>query len=79
MTLTGSGMSVNRDTARHMVQHEGETFYFCCAGCKDKFDKQPDKYGSVPKVWTQFEQSGASAKRCLGVDINILLVTTKAQ
>jgi len=50
MTLTGSGMSVNRDTARHMVQHEGKTFYFCCAGCKDKFDKQPDKYGSVPKV-----------------------------
>jgi YHS domain-containing protein len=19
-------------------------FYFCCAGCKDKFEKHPDKY-----------------------------------
>ena len=44
------GMSVKPDTARHMSEHKGETIYFCCAGCKDKFDKQPEKYWPVPKV-----------------------------
>jgi xanthine dehydrogenase accessory factor len=23
---------------------QGTTFYFCCAGCKQTFDKQPDRY-----------------------------------
>lgn len=24
--------------------YKGETYYFCCAGCKPKFDKDPSKY-----------------------------------
>jgi xanthine dehydrogenase accessory factor len=38
------GMSVEADTAKYKSEFQGNVFYFCCAGCKDKFEKQPDKY-----------------------------------
>jgi len=37
------GMTVNPN-AKHSSAHSGRSFYFCCAGCKQIFDKQPDKY-----------------------------------
>jgi P-type Cu+ transporter len=24
--------------------YKGKTYYFCCAGCKAKFEKEPEKY-----------------------------------
>lgn len=24
--------------------YQGQTYYFCCPGCKKRFDKQPDYY-----------------------------------
>lgn len=24
--------------------HEGKTYYFCSEGCKDTFEREPDKY-----------------------------------
>ncbi|MEX2469855.1 MAG: heavy metal translocating P-type ATPase, partial [Pseudohongiellaceae bacterium] len=36
-------MSVSRES-KHHHQHAGEDFYFCSAGCKDKFVAAPDKY-----------------------------------
>jgi Cu+-exporting ATPase len=41
-------MSVNPATAKNLYQHEGKTFYFCCAGCVDKFKKEPAKYLATP-------------------------------
>ena len=38
------GMQVNVGAAKFKSQHQGTTFYFCCAGCKQTFDKQPEKY-----------------------------------
>jgi len=38
------GMMVNVSTAKHKSEFRGNSFYFCCAGCKQKFDNQPDKY-----------------------------------
>ncbi|SFN88128.1 Cu+-exporting ATPase [Thioclava dalianensis] len=35
------GMSVTVATAKHVAQHDGETFYFCSAGCKSKFETRP--------------------------------------
>ena len=26
------------------VEHEGKTYYFCCAGCAGKFEKEPGKF-----------------------------------
>jgi xanthine dehydrogenase accessory factor len=38
------GMTVNVGAAKHKSEHDGKAFYFCCAGCKQKFDKQPDLF-----------------------------------
>ena len=38
------GMSVNISAAKYKSQHNGNTIYFCCAGCKQSFDRQPEKY-----------------------------------
>ena len=34
------GMTVDIATARYTVERDGETFYFCCSGCKRTFEKQ---------------------------------------
>ena len=38
------GMTVNVSAAKYKSQYDGKDFYFCCAGCKQKFDKQPDLF-----------------------------------
>ena len=38
------GMSVDPATARHRFEHEGTTYYFCCAGCQTKFAADPARY-----------------------------------
>ncbi|HEX3709669.1 MAG TPA: heavy metal translocating P-type ATPase [Pseudolabrys sp.] len=38
------GMKVDSHTAKHRAEHRGETYYFCCAGCKTKFIADPQKY-----------------------------------
>jgi xanthine dehydrogenase accessory factor len=38
------GMMVEIATARYTSLYEDETYYFCCAHCKQKFDKEPEKY-----------------------------------
>lgn len=39
------GMSVDEKTAKYTSEHEGRTFYFCSAGCKTTFDRDPHRYG----------------------------------
>ncbi|MBG53084.1 MAG: copper-translocating P-type ATPase [Rhodobiaceae bacterium] len=38
------GMIVDRATATHLVNHQGERFYFCSTGCETKFTTDPDKF-----------------------------------
>jgi len=38
------GMSVDPEAARHSYEHAGTTFWFCCAGCRDKFARDPQHY-----------------------------------
>jgi xanthine dehydrogenase accessory factor len=38
------GMTVNIARAKHTSDFDGRSFYFCCSGCKQAFDKQPEKY-----------------------------------
>jgi xanthine dehydrogenase accessory factor len=38
------GMSVDVGAAKYKSEFQGNSFYFCCAGCKQTFDKRPDKY-----------------------------------
>jgi xanthine dehydrogenase accessory factor len=38
------GMMVNTENAAYKSESQGRWFYFCSAGCKQKFDKEPAKY-----------------------------------
>jgi xanthine dehydrogenase accessory factor len=38
------GMAVDIDEAKYKSEFDGKAYYFCCAGCKQTFDRQPDKY-----------------------------------
>src|SRR5208282_4992999 len=42
------GMNVDPATARHIHQHGGKNYYFCCAGCGSKFQADPAKYLATP-------------------------------
>jgi xanthine dehydrogenase accessory factor len=38
------GMHVNPADVRHIADHEGRTYAFCCAGCRTRFAKNPARY-----------------------------------
>jgi YHS domain-containing protein len=38
------GMEVDEKNAAATAEYQGKTFYFCCNGCKTKFDKAPQQY-----------------------------------
>ncbi len=38
------GMDVDPRTAKHQADYRGQRYYFCCAGCKTKFEKGPKRY-----------------------------------
>ena len=38
------GMTVEKSKAKHKTEFQGKTFYFCCAGCKQKFEQSPECY-----------------------------------
>lgn len=38
------GMQVDERTAAGRSEHEEQTYYFCSAGCKEKFDQDPAGY-----------------------------------
>ncbi len=38
------GMSVNPATAKHVREHDGKKYYFCCVGCGEKFKASPQGY-----------------------------------
>jgi xanthine dehydrogenase accessory factor len=41
------GMTVEIATAHFTSEYDGKTYYFCAAGCKRSFDKEPEKYVQV--------------------------------
>jgi P-type Cu+ transporter len=38
------GMQVDPKSAAGQAQYQGKTYYFCAAGCKAKFEKNPAQY-----------------------------------
>ncbi|HYM74519.1 MAG TPA: heavy metal translocating P-type ATPase [Candidatus Dormibacteraeota bacterium] len=42
------GMNVNPATAKHTYEHAEKTYYFCCAGCVEKFKSNPEGYLNKP-------------------------------
>jgi Cu+-exporting ATPase len=47
------GMQVNPQSASVSQTHEGHTYYFCCAGCANKFRADPAKYLNPAKAPVQ--------------------------
>ena len=42
------GMTVDPVNAKHSYEFTGQTYYFCCAGCAEKFKADPKKYLTQP-------------------------------
>ena len=42
------GMNVNPATAKHVYEHAGKKYYFCCARCVEKFAADPSGYLNKP-------------------------------
>jgi len=42
------GMTVEIATARHRSDAGGRTTYFCCAGCRETFERNPERYLNAP-------------------------------
>jgi P-type Cu+ transporter len=54
------GMNVNPAAAKHIHEHGGEKFYFCCAGCVQKFEANPEQYMSKSAA---LKSAGASEEK----------------
>lgn len=37
-------MEVDAGETQHTSQHKGKKYFFCSEECKQKFDKDPEKY-----------------------------------
>jgi xanthine dehydrogenase accessory factor len=44
------GMTVEKSKAKHKAEFQQKTFYFCCAGCKQKFEQSPERYVGVDEA-----------------------------
>lgn len=55
-------MTVDTDTAQYSSEYEGTTYYFCGAGCKRTFDKNPTEFVS------KAQQDDGSGGRDQGAD-----------
>jgi P-type Cu+ transporter len=55
------GMQVDPSTAKHVREHEGGKFYFCCASCAEKFKQDPQRYLNQPKPTGLVTLSAAAA------------------
>jgi len=38
------GVPVDKHSPKHIIEYKGEKVYFCCDGCKVKFEAEPGKY-----------------------------------
>jgi len=38
------GVPVDKNSPKHIIEYKGEKVYFCCDGCKVKFETEPAKY-----------------------------------
>ena len=46
------GMKIDSNSAAGQSQYQGQTYYFCSAGCKQKFDANPTQFvggGTAPR------------------------------
>jgi len=44
VTCPVSGESFKKSETTESLEYNGKTHYFCCSGCKEKFEEDPEKY-----------------------------------
>jgi xanthine dehydrogenase accessory factor len=59
------GMTVQTTEAKHKTEYQGQTYYFCCVGCQESFDKEPEKYLAQPTP------TGQAIDPVCGMTVNI--------
>ena len=47
------GRDVEIATSAGRTEHNGQTYYFCGLGCKEKFDLNPEQYSGKTAGWPQ--------------------------
>ncbi len=52
------GMDVDERTAAGKSEYKGQTYYFCAPGCKQAFDREPEKYIAKPGQGHPSEHGG---------------------
>ena len=59
------GMRFPPEKAAATLEHEGQTFYFCSTGCKERFEAAPDHFlgGSVGAVKANFFHALGNLRR----------------
>ncbi|MGU3494723.1 heavy metal translocating P-type ATPase [Xanthobacteraceae bacterium A53D] len=58
------GMSVDMATAKHRASYQGKDFYFCCNGCKTKFEADPE--AQLAKAAAREAAKAATTPSCCG-------------
>ena len=51
------GMNVEATEAGARSEYLGQKYYFCCSGCKAKFDHEPEKFLSLSGADRQGDKS----------------------
>lgn len=46
------GMQIDEAGAAGQSDYQGETYYFCSAQCKEKFDADPERFAAEPENQT---------------------------
>src|ERR1017187_3991078 len=46
------GMNVSPASAKHVHEHAGKKYYFCCASCVEKFKAHPQEYLNKPAAFS---------------------------
>ena len=59
------GMTVEIAGAQHTTVYNGQTYYFCCAGCRTTFEADPESY------LTQAPPAGAAIDPVCGMTVDI--------
>lgn len=42
------GMQIDEKKAEGKIRHEGEIYYFCSTGCREKFARDPKRFVPAP-------------------------------
>jgi Cu+-exporting ATPase len=75
------GMEIKKEEAAGISNYKGEVYYFCSKICKEKFDKNPEKYinpATNPKTAAEKVPRGTQAKKLERTDLPIVGMTCAA-